>query len=199
MLELPRNTIHQGIDYLQLRSPIFVIGAAHSGKSGLAQQLLDEDNEAIVIGTGQVTDENFSKRIQELKDQRPKLWQSHECTENLIDSLESAAETHTQIIIDSINQWIANLTLSLAEKYDIQQLEELITHQGRQLCSAIKTYSESHRIVLVSSEVGAGISPPSALARIYRQSTSRLNCHLAENSKTVMMISAGLPMILKGS
>ena len=90
------------------------------------------------------------------------------------------------------------MTLSLAKKYDPEQLEELLLHEGRQLCGIIREYRDSKRIALVSSEVGAGITPPSSLARVYRQVTSRINCYLAEECRTVIMVSAGIPMVLKG-
>jgi len=45
--------------------------------------------------------------------------------------------------------------------------------------------------------VGAGTTPPFALERLFRQSLGRLNMRLAQILPQVVLLSAGLPLVMK--
>lgn len=53
-------------------------------------------------------------------------------------------------------------------------------------------------IVIVSNETGLGIVPENALARRFREAQGRLNIALATHAQTVVQVTAGLPLVLKG-
>ena len=53
-------------------------------------------------------------------------------------------------------------------------------------------------IVIVSNEVGHGVVPDNALARRFRAAQGALNQRLAAQADLVVMITAGLPQVLKG-
>jgi len=53
-------------------------------------------------------------------------------------------------------------------------------------------------VVIVSNEVGHGIVPDNALARRFREAQGRLNISLAEQADLVVLVTAGLPQVLKG-
>jgi len=51
--------------------------------------------------------------------------------------------------------------------------------------------------VLVSNEVGMGIVPDNALARSYMDHAGRMNQAVAEAADRVVVVTAGLPQVLK--
>ena len=53
--------------------------------------------------------------------------------------------------------------------------------------------------VIVSNEVGHGIVPENKLARQFREAQGRLNIALAQEADLAVLITAGLPQVLKGS
>ena len=56
----------------------------------------------------------------------------------------------------------------------------------------------SARVVLVSNEVGLGIVPDNALARMFRDLAGSAHQRLADICDDVYFVVAGLPMVLKG-
>ena len=52
--------------------------------------------------------------------------------------------------------------------------------------------------IVIASEIGAGVVPIDAQARIHREAAGRLACLLAERADTVIRVCCGLPQLLKG-
>ena len=52
-------------------------------------------------------------------------------------------------------------------------------------------------VILVSNEVGAGIVPENALARLYRDEAGRVNQQVAAAADRVIWMVAGIPVTIK--
>jgi len=83
------------------------------------------------------------------------------------------------------------------QKHSLEQLERIIELEVDAFCNLIQAKTET-RLVIVSSEVGAGLTPPNPAARIFRQLAGRVNTRVAAACPTVVLVSAGLPLVLKG-
>jgi adenosylcobinamide kinase/adenosylcobinamide-phosphate guanylyltransferase len=57
---------------------------------------------------------------------------------------------------------------------------------------------DTARVILVSNEVGLGIVPDNAMARMFRDLAGAAHQRLAEICEEVHFVIAGLPMTLKG-
>ena len=183
-------------DFASLEAPVFIIGAAHTGKSELAINTLDHTKPATVIGTAEIDNSEISNRVHHLKSIRPSIWLSLDRCESVIETLKIQMKTSHQILIDSINQWIGGTILKKLQRHSTSQIESLIAFDCQELCQLL---SQSHsRICLVSSEVGAGLSPLKPIPRMFRMSVSRINTKIAAICPTVILVSAGVPLILKG-
>src|SRR4051812_34056573 len=115
---------------LHLPSPLFILGPAYSGKSELAHEALAKAPPTTVLGTAGLTE--MESRITQLKSLRPDHWailESHE----LNDDLSEALRESEQVLIDSINQWLANFMLE-GWKYNLEQQEARIDLEIRKLC-----------------------------------------------------------------
>ncbi len=178
---------------VQLPSPLFVLGAAYSGKSELAIQAFHPEPSTSVIGTAALSE--LEARIHQLKSLRPSHWQHLEGFE-LNEILTEALRDSRQVLIDSINQWLANVLLSSWNKYDLDQQESRLNLEIRAFCEVMRSKTD-HRIVIVSSEIGAGLSPPQELARFFRRMLGHFHRAIAADSAAVVQVVAGIPMLVK--
>ena len=183
----------------QLQGPIFIIGAAYCGKSEFAHKTLAPNLKTLVVGTAELTETLLAARVQELRSKRHPTWQHLEATLELPKQLTLETENYEQLLLDSINQWIANLLLTKAQKYSIDELQGACEAAMSELVQSVFSLSKRSRMILVSSEVGAGVIPPKPIARLFRHLVSRTNCQIAELSANVIQVTAGIPRLIKGS
>ncbi len=171
----------------------FVLGAAHSGKSEWALTQLNREVPTTVIGTAVLS--GLEERITALKNSRPKHWKHLE-SGDLFEQLKLAfTGAPQQIVIDSLNQWLANYLLDSWLKYDRKQHESRIALELERLFQMIDAHPATH-VLSVSSEVGAGITPPDELSRFFRQTLGQVNQRFAARANTVVQIVAGLPIFM---
>ncbi len=180
-------------------SPMLIIGAAYSGKSELAHEACLPDISTVVIGTADLSEAFLEARVRELRRQRPDHWVHVEGRNDLGVQIRELSHQYEQILLDSINQWIANLVLRQLQKYSPEQLGPYVESLIDELLREIEALPANCRLILVSSEVGAGISPPRPVARLFRQLVGRCNTRIAASCPTVLSLTAGIPQLVKSA
>ena len=177
-------------------APVLVLGPAHAGKSELAMRLLRPDQPAVVIGTAMVRERAFQERLDHLKGLRPAPWESLDCESDLPGLVDDAAGRTGQVLIDAVSQWVATLVVGRDDAGEAA-LADFLTAQVEELRRVVRKHQPC-RFVLVSAEVGGSPAPSRAPERLYRQAVGLANQRLAELSSTVLWVTAGLPLKLKG-
>lgn len=180
----------------RLPSPVLLLGAAHSGKSELALQYVAPDQHAVVIGTSRADGRGMGRRISELKALRPPPWESVDSGADLPAMIADAATGTTQILVDSVSQWLAGMTVA-ADSVAEDRLEEELRLASDELVRVIHDLEKKLRLVLVSAEVGAGPAPTRAAERLFRRAVGQLNRRLATLSRSVVVVHAGIPQRIK--
>ncbi|OIQ45838.1 MAG: bifunctional adenosylcobinamide kinase/adenosylcobinamide-phosphate guanylyltransferase [Roseobacter sp. MedPE-SW] len=167
-------------------SVTFILGGAASGKSKFAEDLCFRSRKTkSYLATSQVFDSEMKEKVAAHLRQRGPDWTTYE------EPLKAAALLpqlpREQIcLLDCATMWLTNHLLA---EHDLAEAQaELIEAIGA--CPA--------ELVIVSNEVGLGIVPENALARRFREAQGRLNIALAARADTVVQITAGLPLVLKG-
>lgn len=184
--------------WTQSKSPVFILGNAHSGKSELAIQCLRPDEPALVIGTAPPTEPAFQVRIAELQGLRPPTWESVYAGTDLVAAVLHGATDFRQVMIDSVNQWLATLLLNGADDADgsEQGRANLLNSRVDELVKVLGQQQQT-KFVLVSSEVGGGPAPSRMAERLFRQHLGLANQRLAKAAASVLLVQAGIPTILK--
>jgi len=167
---------------------VLVLGGARSGKTGFAERLaMRAGNSPIYLATAQALDAEMLERVRMHQQQRHGRFSTLEEPLALTNALKAAAKTHDVILVDCLTLWITNLlgaNLNVADAVDglVATLPEI----------------DTARVILVSNEVGLGIVPDNALARMFRDLAGSAHQRLAEICDEVHFVVAGLPMTLKG-
>jgi adenosylcobinamide kinase/adenosylcobinamide-phosphate guanylyltransferase len=159
-----------------------VLGGQRSGKSAYAEALIGADRPAVYLATGQALDGEMSARIAAHRKRRGDNWTT---VEEPLDIAGALCEGDP-VLIDSLAMWVANL---LQAGRDVEE-------QTLNLVRALKSIKSA--VVMVSDEVGLGIVPDNALARDFIDALGLVNQSIAAHANRVILVSAGLPLVLKG-
>lgn len=168
---------------------IFVIGGARSGKTSLAERLAMRIGEKpLYLATAEALDDEMRDRVALHQQQRHGRFATIEEPIRLASAIREASKEHDVILVDCMTLWISNL---LGAGHDVADaVDELI---------AALNQSDTAQVILVSNEVGLGIVPDNAMARNFRDLAGAAHQNVASASTHVYFVTAGLPMVLKGS
>jgi adenosylcobinamide kinase/adenosylcobinamide-phosphate guanylyltransferase len=165
----------------------FILGGARSGKSALAVRLAQASGRAVtVVATAAAGDAEMAERIARHRAARPATWRVVEEPIALAARLRAECAADRLVIVDCLTLWLANLMLAAAP----------LEAERAALLDALPGLAG--RVLFVANEVGLGIVPENALARRFRDAAGALNQAVAERCDRVTLVTAGLPLVLKG-
>jgi adenosyl cobinamide kinase/adenosyl cobinamide phosphate guanylyltransferase len=163
-----------------------VIGGARSGKSRFAEGLIAAlPPPWRYVATAEAGDEEMAARIKAHRERRGRSWHTTEAPRDLRSALAKA--DGTPVLVDCLTLWLSNLILAEA---DVER--EIETLDGILATTTAPT-------VVVSNEVGLGIVPDFPLGRRFRDMQGILNQRVAARADRVILMTAGLPLALKGT
>ncbi|WDR06584.1 bifunctional adenosylcobinamide kinase/adenosylcobinamide-phosphate guanylyltransferase [Devosia rhodophyticola] len=167
---------------------VLILGGARSGKTGFAERFaLGAGRRPAYLATAEAMDEEMRERVENHQRMRDQLFTTIEEPLDLPRALLAAAGDHDVILVDCLTLWISNL---LGEGASVADAVDML--------EAAMTQIDECRIILVSNEVGQGIVPDNALARMFRDLAGSTHQQLAEACSDVYFVTAGLPLTLKG-
>lgn len=178
-----------------------ILGGARSGKSRYAERLIEdrlvedrlvEDRvggtyrAATYIATAEALDDEMVARVALHRARRGPSWLTVETPLDITGALGLYTDPEKPVLVDCLTLWLTNLIL--AERDGERETDALLVALG-----AIKG-----PVVLIANEVGFGIVPDNALARRFRDAAGLLNQSVAGVADRVVLVTAGLPLVLKG-
>jgi len=163
-----------------------VLGGARSGKSIWAENLLQRSGLGLAyIATSRVFDDEIKSKVVAHKSRRSDNWLNLEADTDLSEAL-SGLSPQQGVLIDCATMWLTN---QFMDETDLSSAQS-------QMLAALA--ASAAPVIIVSNEVGSGIVPENALARQFREAQGALNIALAEQADLVVLVTAGLPQVLKG-
>lgn len=171
-----------------LPSLTLVLGGAASGKSGFAEELVrGASSRRLYLATAEAHDDEMRGQIARHRQARAADgWDTVEAPMDPGPAL-AAASADQAALLDCATLWLSNHMLSGG---DIAAAEAAL-FAGLAACAA--------PVVVVSNEVGLSVVPDNALARRFQRAQGALNQRLATQAGLVVFVTAGLPMVLKGT
>ncbi len=181
---------------------IFVTGGVRSGKSEFA---LDEA--ARLCQNGSVTfiatagdpgkDTDMARRVAAHREARPGGWATIEASTDLAGAVRQAAASDV-VLIDDLSGWASRLLLAAGDprKRGFRAAAEQAADEA--LSSLFMTLAEiSATVIVVTGEVGSGVSPTTRLGNVYADVLGVLNRRVAEQSDRAYLLVSGLSVRLK--
>ena len=162
-----------------------VLGGARSGKSAYAESLVAGPG-AVYVATAEAIDDEMGERIARHRARRGGTgWTTVEAPLDLASALRAHAPEASGVLVDCLTVWLGNLM-----------------HAGRDIDREAGSLLESLAVppgpvVLVANEVGLGVVPDNPMARAFRDHAGRLNQALAARADRVVLVTAGIPLVLK--
>jgi len=163
-----------------------VLGGQRSGKSAYAESLIG-DREAIYIATCEALDDEMAERIARHRARRGDNWTVVEECADTVAALKANDKPGRPQLIDSLGMWVANL---LDADQDVAKEMKVLVQTLEELTSPV---------IVVSDETGLGVVPDNELARRFIDALGAANQTIAAKADRVVLVSAGLPMVLKGN
>ncbi len=166
-----------------------ILGGARSGKSAQACALALACGKPVTfVATATASDAEMQARISRHQQERPSHWQLVEAPLALADSVRQHAAAERCLLVDCLTLWLNN-QLFLCADVDLAA-------ETQALRQALQ--DAPGQIILVANEVGLGIIPLGELSRRFVDEAGRLNQLLARTADCVLLVTAGLPLLLKG-
>jgi adenosylcobinamide kinase/adenosylcobinamide-phosphate guanylyltransferase len=178
----------------------FLLGGQRSGKSrraeGLAAAwLATPGHEAVLIATAFAGDAEMAERIavhrRDRAERVPGLGTVEE-PRDLAGALRAHSQGHRLVVVDCLTLWLTNLSMPLhGPAVDQAGLPALFDDVAAALVAA------PGPVVLVSNEIGLGLSPLTREARRFVDELGRLHQLVATVCGEVTLMVAGLPVAVK--
>lgn len=162
-----------------------VLGHAASGKSSWAEaEVARLGGPKVYVATARLWDDEMrAKALAHAEDRGPD-WTLIEEETDLAATCASATDDSV-VLVDCATMWLTNLLMD-----DLDPAQPL-----QAWMQAMET--SPARFVIVSNDVGGGVTPDNALARRFQRAQGRLNAQLAALADRVFWVRAGLPQQLK--
>jgi len=165
-----------------------VLGGAASGKSTWAERTaLQTGLNCVYVATAEALDPEMTEKIERHKRERGANWRTVESPLRAATAIGETLRHGEVAVVDCLTLWLTNQLLAEA---DI----------ATETASLLKAFEAAPApLIVVSNEVGLGIVPGDRLSRRFRNEQGRLNQRVAAVADTVVLMTAGLPLALKGS
>lgn len=169
-----------------------VLGGARSGKSRYAEQVAIESGMPVIyIATAEAGDAEMQVRLEKHRQDRPQHWQTVEEPIKIADIIQQYSSSNSCLLVDCLTLWLTNI---LFDKQGAEQ-QSLFEQESQALFKALDVFSG--QLVMVSNEVGLGIVPIDKMTRRFVDEVGLLHQKIVSYSDKVVLVTAGLPQILK--
>ena len=175
-----------------------ILGGQKSGKTARAEMLAAAwlaqapDHRAVYIATAQAWDEEMRERISRHQRDRAERVPRMETVEEPVELARAVGQysrADTLIVVDCLTLWLTGLLMPAVER-------PMSNATPDHLASTVASCAGP--LVLISNEIGLGVIPMGRDVRHFVDALGTMNQAAAAACERVTLMSAGLPMLLKG-
>lgn len=173
-----------------------VLGGARSGKSEFAEDIYKDIDDVTYIATAKAIDKEFEERIAMHKARRNTKWTTIEAYKDFA-SINMKTKYY---FLDDVTNMLTNILFDhlgardIADE-DVHTIEKLVIDEFAVLFKNIKEMDAD--LIIVSSELGAGLVPEAKLSRLFRDMHGKVNQYIAKNAGEVYYVIASIGVKIK--
>ncbi len=173
-----------------------VMGGARSGKSEFAEDIYKGLDDVTYIATAKAIDKEFEERIAIHKARRNTQWKTVEAYKDF-----ACIDMKTKYyFLDDVTNMLTNILFDYLEDRDIKDedaaiVEELVLKELETLFKRLR--EKDADIIIVSSELGAGLVPEAKLSRLFRDMHGKVNQYIARIADEVYYVIASIGVKIK--
>ena len=173
-----------------------VLGGARSGKSEFAEDIYKGIDDVTYIATAKAIDKEFEERIALHKARRNTKWTTIEAYKDFA-SIDMKTKYY---FLDDVTNMLTNILFDHLgardiDDEDVSLVEKLVIDEVATLFTRVKEMDAD--IVIVSSELGAGLVPEAKLSRLFRDMHGKVNQYIAKNADEVYYVIASIGVKIK--
>ncbi len=169
-----------------------ILGGIKSGKSRYALELARErqlEGPIGFIATAEPFDEDMKTRIRRHQQERDSRFFTIEEPLYLSRAAADGWQKSPRLVADCLTLWLNNLLFHFSDPEKIQN----------ETAAFLQAAAERKgHLILVSNETGSGLVSENALSRRYIDALGNLNQQIARISDEVILMTAGIPRLIKG-
>ena len=177
-----------------------ILGGQRSGKSRCAESraeawLAGPGRAAVLVATARPDDREMQARIERHRDDRARRLPALRAIEAPLDlagALRANDDAATLVVVDCLTLWLTNLMMPMSGR-PVAHAE--LAERSVALCDALRQSRAS--VVLVSNEIGLGLSPLTREARAFVDELGRLHQRVAAICPSVTLMVAGIEVAVK--
>lgn len=170
---------------------ILVTGGARSGKSREAERIVASEIEGnvtyVATAPAMVNDPEWDDRVARHQARRPQRWTTRETSD--IAAVIQSARADESVLIDCLTLWLTAVIDDCDGWQSPDRARTVVVDHINHVASALA--STSATIVLVTNEVGSGIVPDNAGARMFRDLLGEVNSRVSAQCDDVRLVVAG--------
>tara|TARA_Y100001968_G_C19378423_1_gene728987 strand:+ start:670 stop:1221 length:552 start_codon:yes stop_codon:yes gene_type:complete len=176
------------LNIIKNKGIITVSGPSRGGKSQWAETIFNGRSQVYYLATSKSyhSDIEWKKRIKQHKSRRPENWETIECSENLIESIQNLNGQNNNLLIDSIGGFVTQNLEMNTNSWSIHTnklIDVLLNFKG---C-----------IIIVIEEVGWGLVPSTKLGNTFRDRIGTLSQQLQSIASNSWLVFQGRAINLK--
>ena len=175
-----------------------VTGGARSGKSREAERLVAAAPRVTYVATSGPPrsdlpdDPEWADRVARHRDRRPAAWSTVETAD--VAGVVRVAQVGDAVLVDCLTLWLTRVIDDANAWDDADSARSTMLERVAELSAALR--ATPARVVLVTNEVGSGIVPVHAGARLFRDLLGELNSRVADACDEVLLTVAGRAITL---
>ena len=164
-----------------------IIGGARSGKSSYALSRAESSNANLTfIATAEAKDDEMLNRIERHRQERSQRWNLIE-ESHYLSSLVDQFKKDDTVLVDCLSLWLSNWICS-----------DKVAHWQQEKNDCLEKLQQSPaNWLLVSNEVGMGVTPMGELSRQFIDESGWIHQRLAQLADQVTLVMFGIPQTLK--